>query len=200
MSFNYSLLSPIDVKSSSVTGQINLCSSGSSNAVQVKAPTLAANVPLILPSTAGTTGQFLQLSSVGGQTTWTTVSSSRVAGDTLPIVLSFMEGATPAVGHSVTSATPVIIHYFIYGGSTTSSTPTTATFVYSTSVGATAPTFTIRNVPGGVVVVTLTPSASTSIVSVSTSSFTTIPTTQTYCSVLVSLASGTCTIYSISLI
>jgi hypothetical protein len=58
---NYTLTSPIDVKSTAVTGSILVYNPSGTNYVNVTAPTsLAGNVDFTLPSTVGTTGQYLQ--------------------------------------------------------------------------------------------------------------------------------------------
>ena len=84
---NYTLTSPVDVKHSSSNAQINMFpSGGGSFAAQLQAPaSLAGNVPFILPSASGTTGQFLQLGA-SSNTQWATAVNS---SSTMPLSVRF---------------------------------------------------------------------------------------------------------------
>lgn len=113
----YSLTSPISVKSASGTSTINLYPSGSTFAVQVQTPTtLTENVQFILPSYNGTPGQYLQWGGgSGGASGWNNGSSN--VNSTLPLGFRFNDSSgAPA---SVTSNTFTALGDFHYGGTTT---------------------------------------------------------------------------------
>lgn len=114
---NYKLTPSIDVSSASLTGQLNLYSAGSSNAVQIKAPTgLVSSVPFILPSTAGSVGQYL--TNGAGASTW---SGGGANNTSLPMCLSFITGLGTAAQTTNTAFTNVGTLYFF--GTTTEGTP-----------------------------------------------------------------------------
>jgi hypothetical protein len=123
MATNYTLTSPIDIKSSSVNpSQLNLFpGSASTFSVQLQAPTsLATNIPFILPSINGTPGQYLQYG-VGGATSWKPASNST---STLPI--SFRFSTTTGAPTTTTSTTFIALGRFYYGGTNTDNPIATA--------------------------------------------------------------------------
>ena len=113
---SYKLSSPIDIFSSSATGQVNLYSAGSSNAVQIKAPALAANVPFILPATAGSIGQYLTYGALAS--TWLNGSTNNTS---LPMCISFITGITTAA--QIATVVPTIVGTLYFFGTTTEGTP-----------------------------------------------------------------------------
>ena len=130
---NYKLSSPVDVSSSSVNGQINMYGAGSAFAVQVKAPAgLVANVDFTLPTTVGTTGQFLQrtgASSLG----WVTKSGASI-GSSLPVQINFSIANLPTTPLNFAVTGNFVISYFMYNGSTSSASPTRFTIICGTTV------------------------------------------------------------------
>lgn len=114
---NYKLTSPVDVSSSSVTGQLNIFSLGTSFAFQIKAPTLTSNVPFVLPAVAGTTNQYLTYGATPTWTTQTIVTSTT----SLPLSFSFITGVNTAAQNANTTFTNVGAFYFF--GTTTEGTP-----------------------------------------------------------------------------
>lgn len=134
MSSNYTLTSPLDVKSTtSSASQINVYpGSASTFAVQVSSPTsLTSNVQFILPSSNGTVGQYLQYGTgIGGACSWGTVTNSN-PNSTLPSSYQFANTTgTPA---SITSNTFVTLGRCCYRGTTTDNTIQTAIAVVQTS-------------------------------------------------------------------
>jgi hypothetical protein len=114
----YSLTSPISVKSGSGVSTINLYPAASpSFAVQIQTPTtLTENVQFILPSFNGTPGQYLQWGGgSGGASGWNNGSSN--VNSTLPLGFRFNDSSgAPA---SITSNTFTALGTFYYGGTIT---------------------------------------------------------------------------------
>jgi hypothetical protein len=172
---NYSLASPIDIRSSSVTGQLNLFDVGGVDAVQLQAPSLTANVPFYFPATAGTTGQILQQTS---STTTGWVDAGLITAGSLPIELSFVSGTTPSTGFSTASTTPVVICTFTLGlGSVSSGTMDIA--VQGSAVGATI-NARVLSVAGATIVPTTSATLVTTSITATTIAIT-YPVTPTVC-------------------
>ena len=115
---NYKLSSVVDVYSSGSNAQINMYNSGGTFAVNVKAPSVAANIPFNLPSTAGSNYQFLTYSS-GAPSTWTSNPGSNVTS--LPMNITFITGLLTTASTTSTTFTNVGVLYFF--GTTTEGTP-----------------------------------------------------------------------------
>jgi hypothetical protein len=114
---NYTLISPIDIKSSSTTGTINVYNPSGSNYVSIVAPSsLSTNVDFTLPSTTGETGQYLQRTgpnSLG----WSTLPGG--SNYILPISSIILPTAIPGFTYiQTTSGTFVNATYFIFPGTT----------------------------------------------------------------------------------
>lgn len=113
---NYKLSSPIDVSSSSTSGQINLYDIGGSFAVNIKAPAaLLADVPFVLPASDGSTNQVL---TYGSTNTW---SNGGINHTSLPLCLTFKTSLT--LSASVTSATFTNVGVLYFFGTTLEGTP-----------------------------------------------------------------------------
>jgi hypothetical protein len=134
MSSNYTLTSPLDVKSTtSSASQINVYpGSASTFSVQLTAPSsLTSDVQFILPSSNGSVGQYLQWGTgIGGSSEWGTVISSNPTS-TLPS--SYQFASTTGVPASITSNTFITLGRCYYGGTTTDNTIQTAIAVVQTS-------------------------------------------------------------------
>ena len=192
---SYKLLSPIDISSSSVTGQINLYEAGSSFAVQLKTPALAANIDFTLPSVVGSTGKYLQSTNTNA-IEWINPNS----GTSLPIELSLTYNNIPAViPISVTSPTLVSVIYFMYNGSILSNIPTDLTFIYS-SDGLGALRLKILDITNSSNVIADSGSftITTGITFSTISTFTNVPTSQALFAVTASAAAGFFKLYSIN--
>jgi hypothetical protein len=118
MSSAFPLSSPIEVEGTGgAPGQIDI--SDGTNAVQLRAPTgLTSNIDFTLPTTVGTTGQFLQRSGATS-TAWATGSGSNNES-TLPISLRFNDSNGSPV--SVNSNTFQVLSRIIYQGTTLDNT------------------------------------------------------------------------------
>lgn len=130
---NYSLNSPINVSSSSVAGQVNMYGAGGSFAVQVKAPTLAANVDFTLPSTTGTAGQLVRRINATS-TGWSpSPAIGATTGKSLPIHFNFCTTNIPSTPINAFNTGGATLAYFMYNGSTLSGPPTKLSIIYSAS-------------------------------------------------------------------
>lgn len=125
---NYKLTSPIDVSSSSSNAQLNLFNIGGTFAVNVKAPSLTANVDFTLPSTAGTNGYLLKRT--GASTIdWAASPAVALSGTSIPTQISFNTGNIPTTSVVVTSSNNAVA-YFMYNGSTLGGPPTNFSIIY----------------------------------------------------------------------
>lgn len=111
---NYTLESPVDVTS---TGYINLFSTGSSNAVQLQSPSLTSNIPFVLPSTSGSTGQYLSKGISGTQ--W-----SSPPGNTTMYPLNFLVTGPTSDTPARTNSNTALVVSTIYFQGTSTETPT----------------------------------------------------------------------------
>ena len=119
MTSSFPLTSPVEIIGTGVTpGQIDV--SDGTNTVQIKAPTgLSSNVDFTLPSTVGTTGQFLQRS---GPTSSGWATNIGISNSSLPLSIgSTNRNGGPA---QTNSATFVVRRSITYDGTTTDNTIT----------------------------------------------------------------------------
>ena len=132
MSAAFPLTSPIELTGTGgAPGQINF--SDGTNVVEVKAPTsLTGTVNFTLPDADGTANQVLKWPTAGSTTLWDNNNGNPNAS--VPIAIRFnAPNGDPA---STTSSTFVVLETFIYNGTTTDNTLTTAISVVETSNGA----------------------------------------------------------------
>lgn len=129
MTSTYKLTSPIDVYSASSNAQINLSSSGSAFAVQIKAPTtLTTNVDFTLPSSSGSIGQYLQrtgISSLG----WTTTLNP---SGSLPNSMRTYRTSTATCTNSTSTYRRTLVFPFL-GSTALGGSPTAAYIIISHS-------------------------------------------------------------------
>lgn len=139
---NYKIVSPVDVKSSSTNGQVNLFSAGSLNAAQIKAPAaaLTANVDFTFPTTVGLVGQCIYRSGASSLD-WITPGPTNVF---FPMSVRLFANSTK--GMSTTSATLRTVFQFFYQGSNLVGAPTTAYILFSPSNGNTTLQAQLKNV------------------------------------------------------
>lgn len=174
---NYNLSSPIDVKASGVSSQINLFNTAGTFSVQLKAPTITSDIDFTLPSANGTTGWFLQRSGPSSLA-WAAGTASSTVGKSLPTEIGFNIGNLPSSSITVTTSN-TLIAYFMYNGSTLSGSPINFTIIYGLTAPATGRVVILDYSNSSVTVAdTGTISTATTLGSFSVSSFTNVPTTQ----------------------
>lgn len=130
---NYTLNSPIQTK------QINLYSAGGANALIISSPsTLVSNTLFPLPSTVGTTGQYLSYDASGS--IWITPSNT----SQLPISTTFYGSG----GYSQQSTkNPTVVGSLYFPGTTTAGTPTAIYAIVGnlTGIGVSVQLFDLTN-------------------------------------------------------
>jgi hypothetical protein len=187
---NYKLSGTINIQSSSTTGQANVCATGSSNAVNVKAPaSLASDIDFTLPATAGTTNYLLRRT--GAASTGWNIGGVGTSGNGLPLLMNTQIGnPLPSIGRSITIAGQSYA-FFIFSG-TTAGSPTLMSVVATATSGSSA-TMQIRdftNANNLIASVSFAGPITTPTI-FSTTTFTNLPAGQSIFQVIASAFSGT---------
>lgn len=150
---SYILTSPIDILSPVTAAQINLVSVGSSFASQFQAPAvLTANIDFTLPSTAGTTGQYLQrtgATSLG----WANITTTTTLG--LPLSLRSYQNSTAVCTTANVTLRSVLTFYFP-GSTALGGSPSSAYIVFSPSTNTTTCQAQIQDLTNATIVATAT--------------------------------------------
>ena len=135
---SYILTSPIDIYLSGSQSQINLYNSAGTFSSQIVAPaSLTANIDFTLPSTSGSTKQFLQrtgASSLG----WSTLANS---SPYYPIEFRMYQSSTAA--KTTTSSTPQVCCSFYFPGTTVLGASPSRAFCLG-SIGTSGDSFRIQ--------------------------------------------------------
>ena len=122
---SYTLTSPINISSGGAPTQINLFNAAQTFSAQVTAPTtLTTNVTFTLPSTNGSTGQFLR-NTGGGSTAW----DNFVGTNTYPITTNLY--STNATRMGINTTTYVLFSRIVYVQIAGGNTPSFLRLVYS---------------------------------------------------------------------
>ena len=125
---SYILTSPIDIYLSGSQSQINLYNSAGTFAAQLVAPsTLTANIDFTLPSTNGSTGQYLRRMGASA------IEWSNPSGLGLPIHFRTFQNSTTAKGVSTDLNLQAVGYMYFPGSINLGASPTNAYFVFSQS-------------------------------------------------------------------